>query len=204
LCATDRLSCSGAASASSPSRWRQRVSDERSNGRTVERQRVTEHHLAAEELEIRVLDPACAQRLVGDVVHVLQDQKPDHQPGRQRRLAAPGPAHRAEALPDEVPVDLLRQPHQRVAQVDDLVERRAEQVVLAIVAWPAHRSLPERRILASKGITIARIRHPKLQGIRASRPPFLQKRILRNRRSLRLLNHFRKRHGRLRGRVSHA
>ena len=32
LCATDRLSCKSAVSCSSPSRWRQRVKDDRSNG----------------------------------------------------------------------------------------------------------------------------------------------------------------------------
>src|SRR5262252_8558176 len=30
------------------------------------------------------------------------------------------------------PIDLSRQPHQRMAKVDDLLERRAKQVVLAI------------------------------------------------------------------------
>src|SRR5262249_34543603 len=42
-----------------------------------------------------------------------------------------------------------RQPHQRVAKLDDLLEKRAKQVVLAIVARLAHRSprtaIPSRK-----------------------------------------------------------
>ena len=54
LCATDRLSWISATSCSSPSRWRQRVIDDRSNGSGQD-------ELAAKVLVIRVLDPAGAQ-----------------------------------------------------------------------------------------------------------------------------------------------
>src|SRR5262249_41491307 len=46
---------------------------------------------------------------------------------------------------------LPRQPHQRMAKVDDLLEKRAKQVVLAIVARLAHRSPPTAN-LAVEGI----------------------------------------------------
>jgi hypothetical protein len=49
---------------------------------SIERQPVTEAQFAAEELVIRVLQPARAQDLVGQVVHVLQDEQPGHQSRR--------------------------------------------------------------------------------------------------------------------------
>src|SRR5499426_2377083 len=109
-------------------------------------------HLPTEVLEIRVLHPSLAQRLVGEVVHMLENEQPGHQPRRQRRLPGSHPTHRAEASRQKVPIDLPRQPHQRMAKVDDLLERRAKQVVLAIVARLAHRSPPTAN-LAVEGIT---------------------------------------------------
>jgi hypothetical protein len=92
--------------------------------RAVERQLVAEAQLAAKELVIRVLDPARAQRLVRQVVRVLQDEEPGDQPCRQAGLARSRLANRAEATIEEAPIDLLRQPRQRMAQVDDLIQRR--------------------------------------------------------------------------------
>ena len=57
--------------------------------RTIEGQLVAEHQFAAEVLEVRVLHPAVAQRLIGQVVHVLEDEQPGHQPRRQRWLPWP-------------------------------------------------------------------------------------------------------------------
>ena len=71
----------------------------------VEHQPVLEELLAAEVLEIRVLDPALAQRLVGEVVHVLEDGKPRHQPRRQRRVPRLVRVDRSELLFQEAPVD---------------------------------------------------------------------------------------------------
>ena len=99
----------------------------------VEGQLVAEALLAAEELVIRVLDPARAQHLVGQVVHVLQDEEPGHQPRRQRRLARPWAHTAPKRRSRKAPVDLLRQPHQRMLHVDDLIERRPQQVLLTIV-----------------------------------------------------------------------
>jgi len=92
----------------------------------VERQFVPEHRLAAEELEIRVLHPARAQHLVGQIVHVLEDQEPGDQPRRQWRLPGPGPVHRAKTCPNKLPIELSGQPHQRVPEVDDGIQRRPE------------------------------------------------------------------------------
>src|SRR6266436_5569415 len=80
-----------------------------------------EHHFAAEILEIRVLYPPVAQRLVREIVHMFEDE----QPGRE--------------------------PHQRMAKIDDLLQRRAKQIVLAVVARLAHGSSLTAN-LAVKGI----------------------------------------------------
>src|SRR5439155_16990849 len=84
-----------------------------------------------------------AQRLVGEVVRVLENEQPGHQPRRQRRLPGSHATHRAETSRQKIPIDLSGQPHQRMAKIDDLVQRRAKQVVLTIVARLAHRSLPD-------------------------------------------------------------
>ena len=71
-------------------------------------------------------------------MHVLEDEQSGHQPCRQRRLPRPGATDRTEASRQEVPIDLRRQPHQRMAKVDDLLQRRTKQIVLTIVARLAH------------------------------------------------------------------
>ena len=118
--------------------------------RAVKRQLVPEHHFPAEILEIRVLHPAVAQRLVREVVHVFEDEQPGHQPRWQRRLARPYATDRTEALRQKIPIDLRRQPHQRMAKVDDLLQRRAKQVVLAVVARLAHRSPPTANLAVTR------------------------------------------------------
>ena len=52
--------------------------------RAIKRQVVPEHHLAAEILKIRVLDPPVAQCLVREIVHVLEDEQSGYQSCRQR------------------------------------------------------------------------------------------------------------------------
>jgi hypothetical protein len=63
--------------------------------------------LATEELVIQVLQPTRAQRLIRQVLHVLQDEQPRHQPGRQPGLAQ---AWRADAgkAPIEKPPSISR------------------------------------------------------------------------------------------------
>src|SRR5262245_36413282 len=135
LVATARLSCSSAfPHPLAPPRQR----------RALERQIVPEELLPAEVLEVRVLHPALAQNLVGQIVGVLEQGQPRHQPGRQRRLARLVAIDRPELLLQETPVDRPRQLHQRVLHVDDLVKPRAEQILLATLpplAWP-HRQSP--------------------------------------------------------------
>ena len=93
-----------------------------------------EELLAAEELVIGVLDPALAQHLVGQVVRVLEDRQPRHQPRRQRRPAGVIGVNLAEPLFQKAPVHRARQRHQRMAHVDDLVEPGAEKILLPRLA----------------------------------------------------------------------
>ena len=85
---------------------------------------MAEAQLAAEELVIGVLQPARAQHLVRQVVHVLQDQQPGHQPGRQARLARTRRADAGKAPIEKPPIDLARQSHQRMVRIDDFFQCR--------------------------------------------------------------------------------
>src|SRR5262249_32009584 len=82
-----------------------------------------------------------------------------------------------EASRQKVPIDLPRQPHQRMAKVDDLLERRAKQGVPAIVARLAHRS-PPPRISPSKESRTAPIGKSQYQENTHAPPAFLQNRLL--------------------------
>jgi len=55
---------------------------------------------------------------------MLQNEDAGHQSRRQTRLAGAGRTHRGEAAVEELPVDPVSQPHQRVLQVDGLIKRR--------------------------------------------------------------------------------
>ncbi len=93
-----------------------------------------EELLAAEILKIGVLGPDFAQPLVRQVLGVFQDVKPRHQSRRQRRAAFAVRINRPELLFEKPPIDRMRQPHARMTDVDDLVEPRLEQIVLAALA----------------------------------------------------------------------
>jgi hypothetical protein len=56
--------------------------------------------------------------------HTLQDEQPRHQPGRQAGLARTQRADAGKAPIEKTPIDLAGQPHQRMAQVNDLFQRR--------------------------------------------------------------------------------
>src|ERR1700730_17004236 len=120
----------------------------------IERQPVLEELLPAEVLVIRVLDPQFTQHLGAEVVGVLENRKPRHQPRRQRRPAAAIGIYRAEFLFQKCPVDRPRQLHQRVVHVDYLIEPRPKQILLAALPslpWP-HRN-PSARSHQTKRIT---------------------------------------------------
>src|SRR5260370_14127641 len=91
-----------------------------------------EHHFAAEILEIRVLFPPFAQRLVREIVHMFEDEQPGHQPCWQWRLPRPYAAYRAEALRQKIPINLRREPHQPEAKIDHLPPTPAKQTFPAV------------------------------------------------------------------------
>jgi len=72
---------------------------------------VLEELLAAEVLEIRIIDTALGHLFVGKIVDMLEQKKPDDEPGRD-----PGPAlvaiERCDLAIDPVPVDLGAELHQ--------------------------------------------------------------------------------------------
>jgi hypothetical protein len=89
---------------------------------TIQWQPVLEKLLAAEVLVIRVLDPEFAYHFVAEVIGVLENGEPRHQPRRQWRLASAILVNGAEFLFQKSPVDRPRQFYQRVLHVDDLIE----------------------------------------------------------------------------------
>src|SRR6267154_3237246 len=94
-------------------------------------------------LVIRVLDPLLAHHFVAEIIAVLENRQPRHQPGRQRRPAGAIGIYRTELLLQKPPVDRPRQLRQRVLHVDDLIEPRTKQILLAAsppLPW-SHRSL---------------------------------------------------------------
>src|SRR5260370_42276087 len=99
---------------------------------------MTEHDLATEELVIRVLQPARAQRLIGEVVHVFEDEQAGHQPRCQRRVPRPPPPYRAEPSRQERPIDLAREPPHAMARVAGLAHWPAQPKLPATVARPCH------------------------------------------------------------------
>ena len=141
--------------------------------RALERQLVLKELLATEQLEIRVLQPARTERLVGEIVQVLEDGQAGHQPGRQRWPAGIIVVKLAEARLEKAPVDRARERHQRVGQVDDLIEPRPEQIRLAALAslLRSHRPLPRcvARTVESRDDTI------QFAGNRCSKPRYSAK-----------------------------
>jgi len=135
----------------------------------VERQFVTEAQFPAEELVIRVLQPARAQHFVRQIVHVLQDQQPRHQSGRQSRLSLARRAYAGKAPVEKTPIDLPRQPHQRVAEVDDLLQRRPQQILLPVVPRLRHRA-PNADDIRPTESQIAENRNPKSPENRPQKP----------------------------------
>jgi hypothetical protein len=148
--------------------------------RAVERRLVLEELLAAEQLEIRVLDPPLAQRLVGQVVHVLEDRQARHQPRRQRRMAGLVRIDRAELLFQKAPIDRTGELGQRMAQVDDLVEAGAKEVVLTAVPalFRPHRQSPESPLATRESRLSGRF---NLQDCRPQRRSNRQNRLLADR-----------------------
>jgi hypothetical protein len=76
-----------------------------------------------------------------------------------------------------------------MAKIDDLLQRRAKQIVLAVVARLAHGSSLTAN-LAVKGTMNPASRESKTQEIRHPHPAFLQNRLLAQVKSQRSINRF--------------
>ena len=83
---------------------------------------MAEKLFTAEILIIRVLDPACAKFLVGQVVGILEDMKTCHQPRRQGGMTRLVGVILTAFVRQELPVDPVSQHHLFMAHVNDLVE----------------------------------------------------------------------------------
>ena len=99
----------------------------------VESELVPKELFATEELIIGIFDPALAQNLVREIVHVFEDGEPGHQPRGQRRASRNVGVDRAEAFFEKVPINGLRKLRQSVVHIDDLIKPRLEQIVLTAV-----------------------------------------------------------------------
>jgi hypothetical protein len=77
-----------------------------------------------------------------------------------------------------------------MSEIDDLVQGRAKQVLLSVVARLAHRSSPEVEKQPSENHAASGVGNPKSQENRAHHPQFLQKRLLPHRRSARNIRPF--------------
>jgi hypothetical protein len=82
---------------------------------------------------IGVLQPAIAQSLIGEVVHVLEDGEARHQPRGQGRLSRAVGVGRVQLAFQEIPIDGTGHSHKGMGGIDDLIEARAQQVLLAPV-----------------------------------------------------------------------
>src|SRR5271156_5762467 len=138
---------------------------------------MSEELLAAEQLIIGVFDPALAQNLVREVVHMLEDRQPRHEPRRQGRMPWLVRVCRPEPLLQKTPVDRPRQLRQRMIQTDYGREPRLEQIAL-----PAGSSLPWPHRITLHRADGGRESRPKppfnLQEIKLIDHTFLQKQIL--------------------------
>src|SRR5258708_4750904 len=110
---------------------------------SIERQPVLEKLLAAKVLVIRILDPLLAHHLVAEIIGVLENREPRHQPGRQRRPPGAIGIYGTELPFQKPPLDRPRQLRQPRIHVTDLGSPETKQILLAAfppLPWP-HRTL---------------------------------------------------------------
>src|SRR5271166_3854467 len=160
-----------------------------------------EELLPTEELEIGILDPAVTQRLIAQVVHVLEKRQACHQPRRQRRAAGAIRIDRSELRLQKPPIDRARKLHQCMRQINDPIQPRAEQILLpGLLSLPrAHRSPSLDHIEGKESQPpIRRNRKNNLQENRSAAAQFRQKPLLGKAQSPFSFNTLEILHGRLR------
>src|ERR1700722_7649611 len=131
-----------------------------------------EELLPTKELEIGILDPAVTQRLIAQVIHVLEKRQACHQPRRQRRAAGAIRIDRSELHLQKPLIDRARKLHQRMRQINDPIQPGAEQILL-----PGLLSLPRPHRHPPSIISRARNHSLRFEGIaktickKAAAPP---------------------------------
>ena len=90
--------------------------------RRVDREVVLEHHLSAEVLPVRVLDPAANGLFVGDALEVLEVMESSHQPDGDCGPAIVGAVEGTELAGQSIPGDYPRQPDKFVVHVQGQIE----------------------------------------------------------------------------------
>src|SRR5262249_54448080 len=189
--ATERLSCNSATICSSPSRWRQRVSDERSNGsscrNTTSPQKYWKYgfsthrsHSASSErlcICLRMNSPATSRVGNGGC------------PGPTRHTELKRPARKSQSISPA-----SRTSGWRRLMISSRTGRNRS-------SWRSSRGwlivLPRQPILPPKESRTTQIGNPKPQENPHAYPAFLQNRLLAQVKSSRSINRFRILHGRL-------
>ena len=159
-----------------------------------------EELLPTEELEIGILDPAVTQRLIAQVVHVLEKRQACHQLRRQRRAAGTIRIDRSELRLQKPLIDNARELHQRVRQINDPIQPGAEQILLTgLLSLPRPHRSPSLDHLKGKESQppIRRNRKTNLQENRSAAAKFRQKELFEKAQSAISFNALEILHGRL-------
>ncbi len=101
-------------------------------GAGIARQAGLEHHLAGEELPVRIFQPALAHRFNGQVVGVLEVEQPGDQTHRQcgpTACADGGWQLRLQRLLQRTPRQPMAQLDQWMAQVEPVLQTRTKQLI---------------------------------------------------------------------------
>jgi hypothetical protein len=107
---------------------------------------VLEVGLAAEALDMGAVEEARADRVVREAIHVLDEVQPDHEAGGQSEPADAIAVERAEGGGEVLPVDQAGEPHQGMATIDEVHQRRAEAFgLVGRRRFGRHRRAPARR-----------------------------------------------------------
>ncbi len=149
------------------------------HGGAIERQGVLEMGFAAEELDIRAVQEARADGVVGETVHVLKQVQADHEAGRKAGPADTLAVERAEGDGEALPVDQARQAHQGMAAIDQVHQGRAEE--FGVLGWRRlrrHWRSPGGDAPRESRRSAAINRSAELQGFQPLRTARLQTRIL--------------------------
>jgi hypothetical protein len=104
-------------------------------------------------LEIGILDPAVTQRLIAQVVNVLEKRQACHQPRRQRRAAGAIRIDRSELRLQKPPIDRARKLHQCMRQIMIRSSRERNRSCSRSLVAPAAASLTLPRSSRGQGIT---------------------------------------------------